>query len=607
MRHQPRLANRKNLFPLLILIASLVPLRSQGEVNVSIDGSLTRIDASTVRLAINEVALGGSFPIPPSLPPGFACPAIGFVELAGAFGVPTNVVGGDISTANDGFVTWGYATSRCMPNQHTGGFDFDVAADRPARLFLRNSINVEWWYHYVDDGGHDNWQILGGETFAAVLTVDIPLNENEMTSIRVADLTIPSLSEPAVRVAYLVPSNRMGQGNAVPNLQGYVERMRTYYRQEMERNGFGSRTIRYETEADGVTPKVYVMPVSETDDYLRAAVWQRVVAAASGAGVPLWSQGEVWLLVAEIHLEQPDGTVIPKEAYGAGGGSGLDPGVAVLTSQLVAFDPDTALFDTRNYAGLVVPAIGPYPLVPDLSFWLFEGPTFSSVVSSFLGAMVHEVAHGFGLSHDFRNDDNFKGNLMGNGLRGIRGALYSDFFRNDDTQLTVAAALALSNSAYFHSVSVPLDLADEAPTPSSHGLDPGSWKPWRIRRACLKDFSDWRAWNQDIRPPPPNPVIGWKAVPCVAIDAPPSLTILTSGAVSPVAGSLRIHFQASDDLGLASALLLRLQQYWIVLGEMEVLGTSVSGMFETPYYTPGQNDQSGSRCTTRMGIALLPK
>ena len=106
--------------------------------------------------------------------------------------------------------------------------------------------------------------------------------------------------------------------------------------------------------------------------------------------------------------------------------------------------------DDTPYAGEVVPEIGPYPLVQDVSFPWFEYTTFSSIASSIQGAFAHELGHAFGLPHDFRNDSNFRGTLMGNGLRGFRGAMYPERYPSDDMRLSYGAALSLNVSAYFN-------------------------------------------------------------------------------------------------------------------------------------------------------------
>ena len=66
---------------------------------------------------------------------------------------------------------------------------------------------------------------------------------------------------PMVRVAYLVPSNRTPQDGAVENLRDGLRWMQRWYADQMDRHGFGPKTIHFETEPDGVTPKVYTLRV----------------------------------------------------------------------------------------------------------------------------------------------------------------------------------------------------------------------------------------------------------------------------------------------------------------------------------------------------------
>jgi PKD domain len=54
------------------------------------------------------------------------------------------------------------------------------------------------------------------------------------------------------------------------------------------------------------------------------------------------------------------------------------------------------------------------------------------------------------LWHEFRNDRNFNGDLMGNGLRGWRGSLFPQFYPGDNTHLSTASALVLNYSRFFN-------------------------------------------------------------------------------------------------------------------------------------------------------------
>jgi hypothetical protein len=337
-------------------------------------------------------------------------------------------------------------------------------------------------------------------------------------------LELVARTAPIVRVAYVVPDNRGPQPGAEAAVQEFVPRMQAWYAEQMDRFGFGPKTFDYETEADGITPRVHTVHVGVTDEYLRQDIWGHTLSAAATAGISIWSRGEIWLVFPESHLQLPDGSVIGGAALGAGYGSGDGGGVAMLGSDALFRLTDARLTDDTPYAGEAVPEIGPYPLVQDVSFPWFEYSTFSSIASSIQGALAHELGHAFGLPHDFRNDSNFRGTLMGNGLRGFRGAMYPERYPSDDMRLSYGAALSLNVSAYFNPRADAMD---------SSGTD---------------------------------------------------LVIRTGGEVAPVDGLLHIDFTAADEDGLAAALL---QRGGDTIGEMPLSGASVDAVFATPYYTPG--------------------
>ena len=101
----------------------------------------------------------------------------------------------------------------------------------------------------------------------------------------------------------MIPSNRSPQADGVENLQHSLRLFQDWFRDQMDRNGFGSKTFRMETESDGVTPAVHVVHVDPTDELLRANPWGDMSMAAMEAGVPLWAPGQVWLLVPEMHVQ----------------------------------------------------------------------------------------------------------------------------------------------------------------------------------------------------------------------------------------------------------------------------------------------------------------
>ncbi|MEO5716314.1 MAG: hypothetical protein ABIT37_22735 [Luteolibacter sp.] len=360
---------------------------------------------------------------------------------------------------------------------------------------------------------------------------------------------------PVVRIAYIIPSNRSAQANGVSNLQKIIPQWQAWYRDQMERYGFGQKTFEFETEADGLTPKVYVVNVSATDSALRGTgnydEYNQTSAAAISAGIPVNAAKQIWLLIPEAHSMLADGSLTGGVFLGGGGGSGNDGGTAVVDSTALArMDPSLQTNETA-YDGAVWPAIGPYPMKNATTFVWFEGNTYSSVSSSAQGGALHELSHAFGLFHDYRNDGNFNGNLMYNGFRGFRGDFHPAQFPGDHVSLSYAAALALNTSRYFN---------------------PG------------KTYTD---------------------------DSPPDVVVTAAAAQGPAGGLVQISFTATDSGGLASAL-LHYDTGNEIVGEMTLDGTAATASFSTPYFHPGQTnafglsvyDKSGNKRDTSFTIAV---
>lgn len=287
------------------------------------------------------------------------------------------------------------------------------------------------------------------------LECEAPIDPSWLKRAKEQVVTRKTLEEPTVRVAYLIPSNRSPQEKGVEALQFIIRTGRDFFKDHMEYNGLDPKTFHYETEADGETPLIHVVNIAETDEQIRdedqGKAWSNTINAAQKAGLSFWQRGEIWLLVAETHLQRPDGSLSAEIALGASSGSADDPGVAILGSTKLTPIAQGAIKDNGAYDSMIIPEIGPYPLRQNVSFPWFEGTTLSSIASSTVGAFVHELGHAMGLGHhDNRNDRNFHGNLMGNGFRGIRGHFYPDKYPEDYTRLAFSSALALSTNHYFN-------------------------------------------------------------------------------------------------------------------------------------------------------------
>ena len=377
----------------------------------------------------------------------------------------------------------------------------------------------------------------------------------ESATARTAGSGIPDWPPAKVRIGYVVPSNRTPQAHYKENLQFAIEMAQMWFRDNMEQNGFGPKTFIFETEEDSPRPKIHLVVVPETDNELRGTndieLFNNTKFAAKNAGLTIDLEGEVWVLIPETQIQLPDGSFIGGVARGGGGdsGKGNSSATAELGSNVIPLFNPQRLLDDTNYAGQIIPEMGPYPLVQNVSFAWFEQNTFSSVASSYLGALCHEMGHAFGLGyHDARHDENFFGGLMGNGLRGIRGSFFPTRYPNDYTRLEYGAALQLNESYYFN----------------------------RHRKASL--FS-------------------------------PNLTVLTNGTVSPIAGLLTIRFAAASSDSIAYAHLYDYNGQ--LIDELALNRLNVDTTFKTPYYQAGTTnsftiavgDRQGNR-TVSSGFTL---
>ncbi|MFQ5806626.1 MAG: hypothetical protein ACE5I3_09270, partial [Phycisphaerae bacterium] len=365
----------------------------------------------------------------------------------------------------------------------------------------------------------------------------------------------PIDGDPTVRFAYVIPSNRTPQPNGVANFQESILLVHAWHGEQMSRWGHGYKSFRYETEEDGVTPLVHVIYVTETDEELRGdgpyGLWFNTAPAAYNAGATsIYSSGEIWVLIAEAHVQLPDSSIIGGTALGWGGAlngagsSGDCNGRAMIGSDMLPLMGWSVLQDDTHYDGLIIPEIGPYPLRYGVSWAGFLGETKSSVASSNTGALAHEMGHGFGLYHDFRNDANFRGVLMGNGLRGFRGWLLPTDYPENVTRLSCGAAMTLNTLPYFATFEPGL-----APPRSGPPADDGTSATVAESAPAISELV---AWPPTLRfgptgddtpgPFPTDP-------PAPEEDSPPgrderddtwpTLTVFTSGDVDPVDGHIR--------------------------------------------------------------------
>ncbi|QDV52919.1 hypothetical protein [Gimesia fumaroli] len=259
-----------------------------------------------------------------------------------------------------------------------------------------------------------------------------------------------------VRIAYLIPADRSPNAAAAHRAAELLLWYQRWFADQMAHNGHGEMTFSYETETDSSWPRVHNIRLPRPSAYYRTnqpgqgdKVYSRVVTDSKDVGIPVEESGQVWLLMIDMQEILSSGNVVG--VHRQGGGKTFHTGAMVCDTGTLGELSLTALTNEKPYHGMIVPSLGRFPLKRGVSFPPSRGTTVGTVVSSNLGSWLHELGHCFLLTHDFRNDDNAAGNLMGNGLRGFRAWLYPEKFSNEYTHLSANASDLLRLNRFFRS------------------------------------------------------------------------------------------------------------------------------------------------------------
>ena len=187
--------------------------------------------------------------------------------------------------------------------------------------------------NYGDGSGDQTLPLSADKTFTLTHTYTTVGSYSVTVSVTDAGMdsgtaTLQVFVRPYVRLAYVIPSDRSPQPNGVAEIRENVAQYQAWFRDQMERYGFASRSFAVETEDDGVTPRVWVVQASHPAEYFQSDIWGRAGEAIAQAGLPLWAPGMIWLTYLEDHVMSLDGSIKGGGSLGGGGGSGLDGGVA---------------------------------------------------------------------------------------------------------------------------------------------------------------------------------------------------------------------------------------------------------------------------------------
>ena len=244
-----------------------------------------------------------------------------------------------------------------------------------------------------------------------------------------------------VRVIYVVPKDADPWREAKRRASEWLEDIQWFFADQMERRGYEPKTFEIATDNRRALIFHQIGSPLERDEFQNNRVGNCKRAAEADG---LRSSNDVVVYFYEFYSIS-NGKASGQGARGRKRGVG---GEAFLSSLHLKMARREWIGNNDGYDGEVFEWISSEPMKADTLSWHGRGRKLGDVAGSAFGVMAHELGHTFGLSHDKTNDRNLKGNLMGNGCRGMRG-----YFRPDLTDdfciLSEKNAAVLDNSDFF--------------------------------------------------------------------------------------------------------------------------------------------------------------
>ncbi len=241
----------------------------------------------------------------------------------------------------------------------------------------------------------------------------------------------PQRAQRAVHIVYWTPSDREPAARYRERLSAIFEETRAFFAREMERNGFGPRTIQLVKEADELC-KIHVVKgvksYAQYENKSGAEIRSECVPVLRAAGLDA-DKETIVIFCNMANWDAEKRTMTQNSPYYASG-TNLRGTAWQVDSPLL----DLALLDARE------------PLLQDGQYGRISPGKYNSI---FIGGVIHELGHALGLPHNRERPDQKA--LWGSALMGSGNRTYGDERRGEGpgTFLTLGEAMRLASHPIF--------------------------------------------------------------------------------------------------------------------------------------------------------------
>ncbi|MBM3965468.1 MAG: alpha/beta fold hydrolase, partial [Planctomycetes bacterium] len=338
----------------------------------------------------------------------------------------------------------------------TGGKDTIVPPTSTLKLAEQlQAMSRPVFVKHQPDGGHATNYEDAMEALEFVVTQSKPMPKDHMASlpsqavdaIRIRDAYVAETPVPSKRtlhVVYWTPSDREPLPQYRERLDRVLTDIQSFYRFEMNRNGFGEITFSLDKESDGIL-RVHVVrgtsPYSRYNVESGYKIRNECLPTLTEAGIDT-DKETIVLFCNMSNWEEASRIMSQNSPYYATGG--LRSGTA--------WQVDSVLLDSRLLSEKE-------PMLRDGQYGNISVGRYNSI---FVGGVCHELGHALGLPHNKERLD--EGRLLGTSLMGSGNRTYGEDRRGEGrgSFLSFADALRLASHPLFIGSEKEIDLPSTA-------------------------------------------------------------------------------------------------------------------------------------------------